>query len=58
MNIYFYSYTLFSMHFSINYASNNVKQGGVENQDGHPQEGKKNYRKELERILIVFVSFF
>ena len=43
MNIYFYSYTLFSMHFSINYASNNVKHGGVENQDGHQQEGKKNY---------------
>ena len=43
MNIYFYSYTLFSMHFSINYASNNVKNGGVENQDGNQQEGKKNY---------------
>ena len=43
MNIYFYSYTLFSMHFSINHASTNVKNGGVENQDGNQQEGKKNY---------------
>ena len=44
MNIYFYSYTLlFSLHFSINHASTNVKNGGVENQDGNQQERKKNY---------------